>query len=306
MQGVRRLPHTGNNLLFILFAVVYVALLILFASQTWLFINWLFPPDQLVMKALTLLTFDGMAALWAVGDLFYKFASPGAKTIVRTAWAISFLLSMLATIFYLVLESMLRFNIAITPDTVNVGYGVTITAVTLNVLFVTFFLYLEWRARHPEEYEFAQPTQHIWRSDAGQAEEDPFPPLPEPRTKPMPALPSPRRTEDHPLNIEELANLISVKANERITAQFEAINKRIDEKLTTPPQKSRKKKTSEGEPGRYPAARVEFAKKWVMWERSGFDRDKCPWRNPSEFRRRRPPQDLYEQACKALNIPVEA
>lgn len=151
MSTVTRHPHTGGNALFIVLATVYIGVLLLFGSQTWFFVSWLFPDTQLLMKLLTVLCFDIMAFLWALVDLFYQFASPGAKTVVRFAWFISFVLSLLASVFYLVLESMLRFSIEVTPELVNTGYGVTIFAVTLTVIFITWFLYLEWAIRHPVE-----------------------------------------------------------------------------------------------------------------------------------------------------------
>jgi hypothetical protein len=154
--------HTGNIGLFIIMTAVYVGLLMLFAWQTWQFVNWLFPDDQILMKILTVLCFDIMALLWSCLDLFYRFASRGARTLVRWAWAISFILSLLASVFYLIIESMFRFQVTLTQSAINVGYGISIVAVTLQVLFVTFWLYLEWNVRHPhmDEYETIEPDGH--------------------------------------------------------------------------------------------------------------------------------------------------
>jgi hypothetical protein len=154
----RQTAHTGGNGLFIIMALIYVSLLILFAWQTYEFVDWLFPSDQVLMKILTLVCFDVMALLWACLDLFYRFAIREARSLVRWGWGISFVLSLLASIFYLIIKSMFRFHLEIDQTQVNIGYGVVIAAVTLQVVLVTFFLYLEWNARHPyqDEYE-AQP-----------------------------------------------------------------------------------------------------------------------------------------------------
>ncbi len=164
MQQKRK--HTGGMGLYLIGGGIYIGLLILFGFQTWQFVDWLFPNDQLLMKILTVLCFDVMALFWACADLFYRFASRGARSLVRWAWAISFLLSLLASIFYLVIESMFRFQVTITQTTVNIGYGVTIFALTLNILFLTFWLYLEWAARHPyqDEYEDAAPPAQYARN----------------------------------------------------------------------------------------------------------------------------------------------
>jgi len=178
----KKKAHTGGAL-FYLGAAIYVGLLILFAFQTWFFVDWLFPGDQWIFKLLTVICFDVMAVFWAATDLFYHFAAKGARTLVRWAWAITFILSLLASIFYLVIESMFRFQVPITPTTVDIGYGVTIFALTLNIIFLTFWIYQEWNKRHPHQDEYGdedepstqkpymtvqedmqelhQPTQHV-------------------------------------------------------------------------------------------------------------------------------------------------
>lgn len=154
MSQQKKAAHTGNPGLFIVGSVIYLGLLILFGYQTWQFVDWLFPSDQILMKLLTVLCFDVMALFWACTDLFYRFKSRGAHTLVLWAWAVSFLLSLLASIFYLVIESMFRFQIALNEQTVDIGYGITIGALTLNILFLTFWLYLEWSERHPHRNEY--------------------------------------------------------------------------------------------------------------------------------------------------------
>lgn len=154
MSQTKKKKHTGNPGLFIVGGTIYLGLLILFGYQTWQFVDWLFPSDQMLMKLLTVLCFDVMALFWACVDLFYRFASRSAHTLVRWAWAISFILSLLASVFYLVIESMFRFQIPLNQQTVDIGYGITIGALTLNILFLTFWLYLEWSIRHPHEDEY--------------------------------------------------------------------------------------------------------------------------------------------------------
>ncbi len=163
---MQKRKHTGNMGIYLIGGGIYVGLLILFGFQTWQFVDWLFPNDQMLMKLLTVLCFDVMALFWACADLFYRFASKSARTLVRWAWAISFILSLLASIFYLVIESMFRFQVTITQTTVNIGYGVTIFALTLNILFLTFWLYLEWSARHPQQDEYADEQQPLTQQNA--------------------------------------------------------------------------------------------------------------------------------------------
>lgn len=211
MSAVRqKRQHTGNDALFIILATVYVSVLILFGSQTWLFVSWLFPDTQLAMKLLTVLCFDVMALLWACVDLMYQFASKGARTVVRWAWAISFVLSLLASIFYLVLESMFRFSVTPTPEMVNTGYGITIFAITLTVIFLTWFLYLEWAIRHPVIYA-VEPVTVV------EAE-------PAPQQKPTPVLPPSPPANILPFTINDWRNV--QEQLKQVTSELEAIKSR--------------------------------------------------------------------------------
>jgi hypothetical protein len=155
MTQQRTVGHTGGGLYYFL-ALIYVGLVALFAWQTSIFVNWLFPNDQIMMKILTVLCFDGMDFLWGALDLFYRFASRNTRHIVRWGWGISFLLSLLASILYLVISSMFRFDLTLGAVWVNVGYGVVIVAVVFQIVMVTFFLYLEWLLRHPYQDEYLE------------------------------------------------------------------------------------------------------------------------------------------------------
>jgi len=171
VEQTQRVRHTGNTGLFIVVAVVYTGILILFGWQTWGFVNWLFPSDQLLMQVLTMLCFDVMAAIWAVIDLFYHHATRGSRSIVRWGWAISFILSLLASVLYLVIQSFTRFSVTPSASMVNTGYTVTIIAITLTMLLVTFWLYSEWSVRHPHAddfvYEYERPRESVTLPQTG-------------------------------------------------------------------------------------------------------------------------------------------
>lgn len=161
MQQQTKKAHTGGGLFYFI-ALIYVGLLILFAWQTSIFVNWLFPDDQIVMKILMVFCFDGMAFLCAVTDLFYHFASRGTRGMIRWQWGISFFLSLLASVLYLVISSFFRFQLEISPAWVDVGYGVTIVAIVFQVVMVTFFLYIEWLVRHPyQDYYLEETAAHV-------------------------------------------------------------------------------------------------------------------------------------------------
>ena len=133
---------------------MYIGMLILFGWQTWQFVNFLFPEDQLLMKVLTLISFDIFALIWACTDLFFSFASRAAKHMVKWAWGVTFVLSLVASILYLVIQSFFRFHVSISPAMVDWGLSIAIFALTFDILCAMFFLYLEWNARHPHRDQF--------------------------------------------------------------------------------------------------------------------------------------------------------
>lgn len=162
-QVSRPVAHTGGHGLFIIGAVLYLAFVGLFLWQTAEFVNWLFPDDQIIYRVITVTTFDVMALLWASIDTFYRFATRASHGLVKWAWTISFIASMVASIFYMVLQSMTRLDF--TPDAtyVNIGYGIVILVTVLQILFLTFFIRQEWMSRHPKmqdyEYDALPPVQ---------------------------------------------------------------------------------------------------------------------------------------------------
>lgn len=152
----KRVQHTGNHGLFIIGTVFYLAFLGLFVWQTAEFVTWLFPSDQIVYRVITVAMFDVMALYWAIVDTFYKFATRSSHKLVQWAWAISFIASLVASAFYMILQAFTRLDF--TPDIswVDVGYGIVITVTVVQILMFTFWLRQEWLARHPKtnDYEY--------------------------------------------------------------------------------------------------------------------------------------------------------
>ena len=162
-MGKFQVERKHSNIgLFIVIAIAYIALLLLFGWQTWEFVNVLFPDDQLLMKLLTVFSFDVMALIFGAAHLFYRFAHPHAKTAVGWGWAITNLLSLVATIIYMVIQSMFRFRVAVSTDVVNFGYGVTIAALVFDLSMIAIFLYSEISTRFPneDEFELIEPQKH--------------------------------------------------------------------------------------------------------------------------------------------------
>lgn len=197
-MSTTRTAHTGNTGLFITMGLAYVALLILFGIQTWLFVDWLFPNDELLMKILTVVSFDVMALLWACLESFYRFATAGTHTIVKWSWGITFLLSLIASVIYMVLQSMFRFHLEVSPQLINTAYGITITALVFNIVMITFFIRNEWMVRHPRIYEYVSSETYEPRQLAQTADA----PLIDTITEELPAAPGRESTDfEHALHV---------------------------------------------------------------------------------------------------------
>ncbi len=91
--------------------------------------------------------------------------------LARTAWAITFVLSLAASVLYMALQWFFRLHVTLSGDMLWWGYAVSLVAVTFNVLAVIFFWYLEIGARfgHKDEidhYESVRNAQKRAREGA--------------------------------------------------------------------------------------------------------------------------------------------
>lgn len=160
-MATTKVAHTGGHGLFIIGTCLYMAFIGLFLWQTASFVNWLFPTDQIIYRVITVTTFDIMALLWACIDTFYRFATRASHGLVKWAWGISFIASMVASIFYMVLQSMTRLDFVPDITYVNIGYGIVILVTVLQISFLTFFIRQEWMTRHPRVNDYEYDVQAV-------------------------------------------------------------------------------------------------------------------------------------------------
>lgn len=151
MSSPQRRP---NIPIFATFSIVYILLIFLFAWQTWEFVTWLFPQDELIFKILTVFSFDGMALLWAISSNFYIFASRITRSIARIGFWISFVFALAASVLYLVIQSIFKFHLVISQVLVNWAYTITIIVLVFNILMILFFIEKEIAIRFPKNDTF--------------------------------------------------------------------------------------------------------------------------------------------------------
>ena len=181
--------------------------LLLFGWQTWEFVNFLFPDDQLLMKILTLFSFDIMSLIWGCTHRFYNFAHPQAKVAAAWGFWVTTFLSFVATIIYMVIQSMFRFHVLVGADIVNMGYGVTIGALVLNILLLATFLYQEIGVRSPNYDEFVEVDEVLPNNrtiDASPTRQLRLPVAPaRPRTAPLARKTTPIPHRTHAIGVYE-------------------------------------------------------------------------------------------------------
>ncbi len=198
--------HTSPGL-FGLVILIFLALLGLFAWQTMLFVQIIFPDQDLVMKILTVFSVDGMGFVWSCLHTFYKFAHPSSKTSVRWGWAITYLLSILLSISYMILTYMLHFNHVTDPATIETGIGASIGALIFNLAMLSIFLFYEISTRYPnrDEYEYIDSirprlVEMMTKDEITMERTAPMPayhaPLSAPQQQPQKGLPGRKSTDE--------------------------------------------------------------------------------------------------------------
>ncbi len=140
---------TGQWLIPVIFGLVYVCILGVFAVQTYFLVDWLFPEQNYFMKIVTVFSFDGVALLCALAEAFYSFRSRRAHQKVRVAWGVSFVGSCLCTAVWMILSASTKMDFPVPGWVLDWSY-VIVTAVFITVIVLATFAAMgEWRALHP-------------------------------------------------------------------------------------------------------------------------------------------------------------
>ncbi len=147
----KTIRHTGNPYIYGIMILGVVGLSFYSGYQTWGCVNWLYPSDQDQMKFITVFSFDGCAFLWAVAHLFYVCASRSTKNIINAALSIDFVLSASATVLYIMVSNVFRYHGVVPVSYVQCAETLSVIALMGNILFLSFFVSIEWKLRHPDE-----------------------------------------------------------------------------------------------------------------------------------------------------------
>lgn len=219
-----------NDKIFGFISFLYLGILLYFGFQTYYFVNWLFPQDNLLVKIATIVTFDGMAFVWSVACTFYRFHSKNARWWVTVGWFGTFLLSCGATICYYTVENLFRFKLEPSQDMITWGYVLTLLAVLFNILVFVRYFQLEWSHMHPHmdiwevneqkaAIALAQENSRILENPGEAAGNNRFPLLPQAsgnstrilgNTGQLPALPGNNSMAAMPRNTKQRAASLAI------------------------------------------------------------------------------------------------
>lgn len=70
---------------------------------------------------------------------------------------------------------------------------------------------------------------------------------------------------------------------------------------TQEPDVRKEVKRSNGKPGRK-NTELQHAINWILWEQTGFDKKRCPWKNPYECKKHQPPEENLIEARRLLGF----
>lgn len=139
----RPIPWYGV-LAIILVSALGVGALVLFAFQTWEFVDWLFPSEQFLYKALAVANFDVMSVVWISLELFVPLTHASKNTAI-IAGGFDFVLSIFCTVVQMVRSSQSQFAAsALAPGWITFAYVLIILALVINLVSLLVLFRSEW------------------------------------------------------------------------------------------------------------------------------------------------------------------
>ncbi len=135
-----------------LLIAAFCVLIIVFAFQTYLLVNTLFPNDNVFMKWVTVFSFDGCCVIYAGLELFYPFKWRKAKTLVGIMWGATFFGSLLCTIAYMNLSSDHLLHQIVDSTVLIACYAVVTLVFSGDIVAITYLIKGEYTAHMAWKY----------------------------------------------------------------------------------------------------------------------------------------------------------
>lgn len=164
----------------IIFFIVYCCFIIAYATQTFELVQWLFPDDNNFMRGVTVFVCDGCATGYALAEMFYPFRLRRSKQLVFGMWIFSFVLSTIATVIQIYLQSIHRIPHTIDFGIILVAYGLIIVAFVAQITVLTIILRMEIGASQ---------SKRVYLDDKPTKQKTTIQPVPLAQTAQMPPIP---------------------------------------------------------------------------------------------------------------------
>lgn len=126
--------HAPTSILGFLLKTAVLLFLCWSGWQTWLFVNWVFPEEELGFRILGMVNFDIMAFFWLAVGTFYRFWHHQSKTWVLIAAGITGTLSVVASFIMMSIQGFYRFHLPVTPEMYNISVWACLAALFVNLL----------------------------------------------------------------------------------------------------------------------------------------------------------------------------
>jgi len=139
----------GGKWIQIIGIIVYIMIILAYALQTLGLVSWLIPGDNWFMRIITVFVCDGCATLYALAEMFYRFKLRATKNLVFGMWVITFVLSTIATVIQMYMQSVNLIPHTIDTSVTTIAYGVIIAAFIVNIVAITVIIRMEHAAGQP-------------------------------------------------------------------------------------------------------------------------------------------------------------
>lgn len=152
--------HAPSSVLGFLLKMALLVFLLWSGWQTWLFVNWVFPEEEIGFRALGMINFDIMAFFWLSLATFYRFWHYRSRTLVLIAAGITGTLSVIASFIMMSIQGFYRFHLPVSTDIYNISVWACLAALFVNLLISMRVVVWEEEAKHEAKVNHQRYIRH--------------------------------------------------------------------------------------------------------------------------------------------------
>ena len=124
----------------ILLGFILAAFIIAFGVQTWLFVDSFMPHNQLYLKIMTVVSFDGMALVYFLLRMFYKHWNQDSRHAIDVMFIVCMVGSLACTVLWTFLQAINFQWSSVPPLVLWIAYAVVTVAIPVNALVIYYIV----------------------------------------------------------------------------------------------------------------------------------------------------------------------